>query len=76
VIPKAGDLWMATFTGDAMKAANWKATSLKMPGALTRRKMDNAWLGDLDGDGDWDVVTTDENGGWGVIWFENPARHP
>jgi hypothetical protein len=35
--------------------------------------MDNAWLGDLDGDADLDVVTTDENGGWGVIWFENPA---
>ena len=34
--------------------------------------MDNAWLGDLDYDGDLDVITTEENGGWGVIWFENP----
>ncbi|MGB1129279.1 MAG: hypothetical protein ACPG4K_04465 [Haloferula sp.] len=34
--------------------------------------MDNAWQGDLDGDGDTDIVTTEENGGWGVIWFENP----
>lgn len=76
VIPKAGDLWTATFTGDSMQATNWQATTLKMPGAITRRKMDNAWLGDLDGDGDLDVVTTDENGGWGVIWFENPAKKP
>jgi hypothetical protein len=36
--------------------------------------MDNAWLGDLDGDGDLDVATTEENGGWGVIWFENPSK--
>ena len=34
--------------------------------------MDNAWLSDLDYDGDLDVITTEENGGWGVIWFENP----
>ena len=33
---------MATFTGDAMKAVNWKATPMKMPGAITRRKMDNS----------------------------------
>ena len=36
--------------------------------------MDNAWLGDIDGDGDLDAVTTEENGGWGVIWFENPLK--
>ena len=40
----------------------------------TRKKMDNAWLGDIDGDGDLDAVTTEENGGWGVIWFENPLK--
>jgi hypothetical protein len=73
VIPKQGDIWMATYNGDAMQAKNWTATSLTMPGAETRKKMDNAWLGDLDSDGDLDVVTTEENGGWGVIWFENPG---
>ena len=67
---------MATFSGDPRNAANWKATPLEMPGAGTRKKMDNAWLGDLDGDGDLDVLTTEENGGWGVIWFENPAQRP
>ena len=29
---------------------------------------------DLDGDGDMDIATTEENGGWGVIWFENPEN--
>ncbi|NQV35286.1 MAG: VCBS repeat-containing protein, partial [Phycisphaeraceae bacterium] len=72
VIPKQGDLWTVTCTGDSMQASSWTVKSLKMPGAETRKKMDNAWLGDLDGDGDLDVVTTEENGGWGVIWFENP----
>ena len=32
----------------------------------------NCIMSDIDGDGDLDVVTTEENGGWGVIWFENP----
>ena len=73
VIPKGGDLWTATYSGNPMEAANWKATPIIMPGSETRKKMDNAWLGDLDGDGDLDLITTDENGGWGVIWFENPA---
>ncbi len=74
VIPKQGEIWTTTFFGDSMNAANWKATPVKIPGAETRKKMDNAWLGDLDGDGDLDILTTEENGGWGVIWFENPAN--
>ena len=74
VVPRQGDIWTATYTGDPMQANNWKAAALEMPGANTRRKMDNAWSGDLDGDGDLDVLTTEENGKWGVIWFENPAN--
>ena len=73
VIPKGGDLWMTTYLGDPMEPTNWEATSIIMAGAETRKKMDNAWLGDLDDDGDLDIITTDENGGWGVIWFENPS---
>jgi hypothetical protein len=38
--------------------------------------MDNVYLGDLDGDGDQDILTTEENGAWGVIWFENPTQDP
>jgi len=74
VIPKRGDIWTATYNGDPMYGCNWNATPLRIPGAATRKKMDNAWLGDIDGDGDLDAVTTEENGGWGVIWFENPLK--
>ena len=72
VIPKSGELWTATYLNDAAEPKNWQTAPLVMPGSETRKKMDNAWLGDLDGDSDLDVITTEENGGWGVIWFENP----
>lgn len=72
VIPKPGDIWTATYAGDSMKAGNRRATPISMPGATTRRKMDNAWVTDLDGD--FDVVTTEENGRRGLIWFENPLK--
>ncbi|QDT57471.1 FG-GAP repeat protein [Caulifigura coniformis] len=39
-------------------------------------KYDLAPLVDLDGDGDLDVLTCEENRGLGVIWYENPARSP
>ena len=74
VTPKQGDIWMASFTGDAMDAKNWTAKPLQTPGAETRKKMDNVYVADLDGDGDKDIVTTEENGGWGVVWFENPLN--
>ena len=74
IVPKMGDLWYAAFKGDPKKKENWKTVSIDMPGSETRRKMDNAYLGDLDGDGDLDIVTTEENGGWGVVWFENPQK--
>jgi hypothetical protein len=74
VIPKRGDLWKAYFEGNPLDAANWKTEAIPMPGAQTRIKMDNAWQADLDRDGDMDILTTEENGGWGVIWFENPAN--
>ena len=73
IIPRQGDIWTVKYSGDSFQSANWQTTILKMPAAATRKKMDNAWLGDIDRDGDLDVVTTEENGGWGVIWFENPA---
>ena len=75
VIPKQGEIWTAAYSGDSTNAANWKATPVKIPGADTRKKMDNDWLGDLDGDGDLDILTTKENGGWGVIWSENPTNN-
>ena len=39
-------------------------------------KFDLLQLLDLDGDGDLDVLTCEEAGGLGVIWYENPTRRP
>jgi hypothetical protein len=69
VTPKQGDAWAASF-----RNGTWKTEVLATPGADTRTKMDNVYVGDLDGDGDQDFLSTEENGGWGVIWFENPAN--
>ena len=37
-------------------------------------KFDRLQLIDLDGDGDLDVLTCEENANLGVIWYENPTR--
>ena len=72
--PKKGDMWYATYKGDSMKAENWKSVLIPTPGSGTRHKMDNVYTGDLDGDGDIDILTTDENSSWGILWFENPVK--
>jgi len=70
IIPEfEAQLWYLTRTGKGM----WKNTLMRLPAPESRKKMDNAFLVDLDGDGDLDIATTEENGGWGVIWFENPG---
>ena len=71
IIPEfEAQLWYLSLGADG----KWTNTLMGMPAPETRKKMDNAFLVDLDGDGDLDIATTEENGGWGVIWFENPAR--
>jgi len=75
IIPElAAQLWYLTMSGNGMSPENWTNTLMDMPGPGSRKKMDNAFLVDLDGDGDMDIATTEENGGWGIIWFENPAK--
>ena len=37
-------------------------------------KPDRVELLDLDGDGDLDVLTTEERNGLGVVWYENGTR--
>jgi hypothetical protein len=37
-------------------------------------KLDDVQLLDVDADGDLDILTTEERTGWGVVWFENPAK--
>jgi hypothetical protein len=39
-------------------------------------KYDNLVLEDIDGDGDLDVLTSEQVEQLGVIWFENPVRSP
>lgn len=48
----------------------WTAHPISWPGEM---KFDNLQLVDLDGDGDLDVVTSEENYALGVIWYENPS---
>jgi len=75
IIPEyAAQLWYLTVSGDGMSPDNWTNTLMDMPNPNSRKKMDNAFLVDLDGDGDMDIATTEEDGGWGVIWFENPTK--
>ncbi|MEJ6580287.1 MAG: VCBS repeat-containing protein [Akkermansiaceae bacterium] len=74
IIPEyAAQLWSLSMSGDGMSPDDWTSTLMDMPAPESRKKMDNAFLVDLDSDGDLDIATTEENGGWGVIWFENPA---
>jgi hypothetical protein len=71
IIPEyEAQLWYLSMSGDC----KWSSTLMDMPSPETRKKMDNAFLVDLDGDGDMDIATTEENGGWGVVWFENPSK--
>lgn len=82
IIPEyEAQLWYLTLTGDGMYPSDWTSTLMDMPGPESGKKIDNAHLVDLDldlngngnVDGDTDISTTEENGGWGVVWFENPA---
>jgi len=76
IIPEyEAQLWYLSMSGDGMSPTDWTNTLMDMPSPESRKKMDNAFLVDLDGDGDTDIATTEENGGWGVIWFENPANN-
>jgi hypothetical protein len=73
-LPKGRGEWIAEVRSEG-SAMTFDTKALSIPGLSSRLKMDDAIHEDMDGDGDMDIVTTDENGGWGVIWFENPLRH-
>jgi len=74
VLSKGRGEWIATYATDPTDEDDWNAHArpLEANGWESRKKMDDAVHVDLDGDGDTDVVTTEENSGWGVIWFANP----
>ncbi len=68
-----GDELIAKYTTDPLNENDWNSNILSLQiSGKNRKKMDMAIHCDVDGDGDMDVMTTEENNGWGVIWFENP----
>jgi len=72
----AAQEWYKQPKDDKHLAKNWaKYTIGKNRWPMNCLMTDVDRDGDIDDDGDLDVVTTEENGGWGVIWFENPANN-
>lgn len=57
-------------TGDPT-AGGWEAHDVGGPEGV---KFDRLELVDLDGDGDLDLLTSEEADGLGVVWYENPTR--
>ena len=52
-------------------SSQWQVTDVGGPEGV---KFDRIELLDLDGDGDLDILTTEETDLLGVVWYENPAR--
>jgi hypothetical protein len=68
----SGIVWMSY--RDSPLDAEWDVHEVSgLPGI----KFDLNQLADLDGDGDLDIINTEEReggGGLGVVWYENPTR--
>ncbi|WP_236977399.1 FG-GAP repeat domain-containing protein [Membranihabitans maritimus] len=65
---------LGTFSTSPFLPENWIFEKIS---AKKGRKFDLVTLLDLDGDGDLDVLTNDENeedDGLGVVWYENPIK--
>lgn len=62
--------WMS-WQGSSPLDGQWRVQPLSGPEGV---KFDQVELIDLDGDGDLDVLTTEERTSLGVVWYENPAR--
>jgi hypothetical protein len=66
---KSGVVWLSY--RKAVTDAVWDAHEISGPKGV---KFDLVQLVDLDGDGDLDVLTCEENENLGVFWYENPAK--
>jgi hypothetical protein len=66
---KSGIVWLSS-RGDPA-AGGWRRHEVSGPEGV---KFDLVPLADLDGDGDPDVITTEETAGLGIVWYENPRR--
>jgi hypothetical protein len=56
------------------KLTEWDVSFLTAPVGMEGFKPDLIQLIDLEGDGDLDVITTEERARLGVVWYENPGR--
>lgn len=52
-------------------ARDWQVTDVGGPEGV---KFDRVELVDLDGDGDLDILTSEETDLLGIVWYENPVR--
>lgn len=69
---RRGIVWLRSRDGPFVK--DWEARDVSGPSGV---KFDASLLLDVDGDGDLDVVNTEEaegHGGLGLVWYENPSR--
>lgn len=67
--PKSGIVRVPATVAGAIDASSIQ--SISGPAGV---KFDLSQLTDVDGDGDLDVLNTEEVDGLGVVWYENPAR--
>lgn len=70
--PNSGVVWMTS--KKAATEGDWQTHDISGPVMPKGMKPDLIQLLDLDGDGDLDVITSEERSGLGVIWFENPTK--
>lgn len=68
-----GLAWLSQ-SRDNGREATWKTHDVSGVAGDKGMKLDDLQTIDLDGDGDLDLLTTEERTGWGVVWFENPTR--
>lgn len=69
---RSGVYWLR----QGARVGEWEPRDISGPAGI---KFDVVRLADLDGDGDLDVLTSEEREsgrGLGVVWYENPTRRP